>query len=243
MSSPGRARSGSVGKGKRESQSKVMVVEDDTTLRETLALNLRSEGYEVVEAEDGERGLDLAREAVPDLIILDVMLPKLDGLTLCRILRRESRVPIILLTARGTETDKIIGLETGADDYVVKPFSLGELLARVRAGLRRGRSPEPATELSSADLRLDLLARRAYLGEAELELAPREFELLATLMKNRGAVLTRDLLLASVWGDDYLGDSRTVDVHIRWLRQKIEQDPSQPQRIVTLRGVGYRFEG
>jgi DNA-binding response OmpR family regulator len=219
-----------------------MVVEDDTTLRETLALNLRSEGYDVVEAEDGERGLDLAREAVPDLIILDVMLPKLDGLTLCRILRRESRVPIILLTARGTETDKIIGLETGADDYVVKPFSLGELLARVRAGLRRGRSPEPATELSSADLRLDLLARRAYLGEAELELARRSSSL-ATLMKNRGAVLTRDLLLASVWGDDYLGDSRTVDVHIRWLRQKIEQDPSQPQRIVTLRGVGYRFEG
>jgi DNA-binding response OmpR family regulator len=134
-------------------------------------------------------------------------------------------------------------LESGADDYVVKPFSLGELLARVRAGLRRGRSPEPATELGSGDLRLDLLARRAFLAETELELAPREFELLATLMKNRGAVLTRDLLLASVWGVDYLGDSRTVDVHIRWLRQKIEQDPSQPQRIVTLRGVGYRFEG
>jgi DNA-binding response OmpR family regulator len=220
-----------------------MIVEDDTTLRETLALNLRSEGYEVVEAEDGEVGLERAREAALDLVVLDVMLPKLDGLTLCRILRRESRVPIILLTARGTETDKIIGLESGADDYVVKPFSLGELLARVRAGLRRGRSPEPATELNSADLRLDLLSRRAFLEGSELELAPREFELLATLMRNRGAVLTRDLLLASVWGDDYVGDSRTVDVHIRWLRQKIEQDPSQPQRIVTLRGVGYRFEG
>jgi DNA-binding response OmpR family regulator len=243
MSEPRRSRSPSGAKGKRESKPKVMIVEDDTTLRETLALNLRSEGYEVVEAEDGEVGLELARETAPDLLVLDVMLPKLDGLTLCRILRRESRVPIILLTARGTETDKIIGLESGADDYVVKPFSLGELLARVRAGLRRGRSPEPATELSSADLRLDLLSRRAFLEATELELAPREFELLATLMRNRGAVLTRDLLLASVWGDDYVGDSRTVDVHIRWLRQKIEQDPSQPQRIVTLRGVGYRFEG
>lgn len=221
----------------------VLVVEDDTTLRETLALNLRAEGYAVVEAEDGETGLELGRSEAPDLVILDVMLPKLDGLTLCRILRRESGVPIILLTARGTETDKIIGLESGADDYVVKPFSLGELLARVRAGLRRGRSAAPSTELTSADLRLDLLARRAFLGETELELAPREFELLATLMRNRGAVLTRDLLLASVWGDDYLGDSRTVDVHIRWLRQKIERDPSNPQRIVTLRGVGYRFEG
>jgi DNA-binding response OmpR family regulator len=229
--------------GHAADKPKVMLVEDDITLRETLALNLRAEGYQVVEAEDGEQGLELGRQTSPDLVILDVMLPKLDGLTLCRILRRESRAPIILLTARGTETDKIIGLESGADDYVVKPFSLGELLARVRAGLRRGGSPEPATELQSGDLRLDLLARKVYLGHAELELAPREFELLATLMRNRGAVLTRDLLLATVWGDDYLGDSRTVDVHIRWLRQKIEPDPSQPERIVTLRGVGYRFEG
>jgi len=221
----------------------ILVVEDDATVRETLALNLRGEGYDVEVADDGETALEMARALKPDLLVLDVMLPVLDGLTVCRVVRKESQMPIILLTARGTETDKIIGLETGADDYIVKPFSLGEFLARVRAALRRGHSAEPATALVSGDLRLDLLSRRCYLGEDELQLAPREFELLTTLVRNRGVVLTRDLLLATVWGDDYLGDSRTVDVHIRWLRQKIEQDPSAPIRIQTLRGVGYRFEG
>jgi len=221
----------------------ILVVEDDATVRETLALNLRGEGYEVEVADDGETALEMARALKPDLLVLDVMLPVLDGLTVCRVVRKESQMPIILLTARGTETDKIIGLETGADDYIVKPFSLGEFLARVRAALRRGHSAEPATALVSGDLRLDLLSRKCYLGEEELQLAPREFELLTTLVRNRGVVLTRDLLLATVWGDDYLGDSRTVDVHIRWLRQKIEQDPSAPVRIQTLRGVGYRFEG
>ena len=223
--------------------SKILVVEDDTTVRETLALNLGQEGYAVATAEDGEAGLNLARSESPDLVVLDVMLPKLDGLTVCRILRRESDVPIILLTARGTETDKIIGLETGADDYIVKPFSLGEFLARVRAALRRGRSDAPPVELQAGDLVLDLVARRASAAGKQLQLAPREFELLATLMRNKGAVLTRELLLARVWGDDYPGDNRTVDVHIRWLRQKIEGDPSDPKRIVTVRGVGYRFEG
>lgn len=223
--------------------SSVLVVEDDATVRETLALNLRQEGYEVSTAEDGEEGLNLAREVSPDLVVLDVMLPKLDGLTVCRVLRRESDVPIILLTARGTETDKIIGLETGADDYIVKPFSLGEFLARVRAALRRGRSAAPSTQLQADDLVLDLVGRRASLGTHELQLAPREFDLLSTLLRNQGAVLTRELLLAQVWGEDYPGDSRTVDVHIRWLRQKIETDPSDPRRIVTVRGVGYRFEG
>lgn len=219
------------------------MVEDDATVRETLALNLRQEGYEVLTAEDGEQGLKLARESDPDLVVLDVMLPKLDGLTFCRVLRRESDVPIILLTARGTETDKIIGLETGADDYIVKPFSLGEFLARVRAALRRGRSAAASTELQAGDLVLDLVGRRAVLDERQLQLAPREFDLLSTLLRNQGAVLTRELLLAQVWGEEYLGDSRTVDVHVRWLRQKIENDPSDPRRIVTVRGVGYRFEG
>ena len=163
---------------------------------------------------------------------------------MCRIVRRDSSVPIILLTARGTETDKIIGLETGADDYIVKPFSLGEFLARVRAALRRGAVlREPANELVSGDLRLDLMRTGLGVQEAEIDLAPREFDLLAALMRNRGAVLTRDLLLARVWGQDYPGDARTVDVHIRWLRQKIEEDPSEPQRILTVRGLGYRFEG
>jgi DNA-binding response OmpR family regulator len=221
----------------------ILVVEDDAVLRDTLALNLRAEGYEVHSAEDGETGLALARDLDPDLVVLDVMLPKLDGLTVCRILRRKSRVPIIILTARGTEADKIVGLETGADDYIVKPFSLGEFLARVRAALRRGAVAPATDELTSGDLRIDLISRRTYMGETELQLAPKEFELLAILMRHAGAVLTRDLLLTRVWGDDYLGDTRTVDVHIRWLREKIEEDPSNPERIITLRGVGYRFEG
>ncbi len=221
----------------------ILIVEDDATVRETLALNLRAEGYEVDQAEDGEVGLRLARERKPALVVLDVMLPQLDGLTVCRILRRESDVPIILLTARGTETDKIIGLETGADDYIVKPFSLGEFLARVRAALRRGRSTHAAqVELESGELRLDLVGRRAYRGAAELRLTAREFDLLATFIRNTGAVLTRELLLAQVWGEDFVGDTRTVDVHVRWLRQKIEVEASMPKHIVTVRGVGYRFE-
>jgi DNA-binding response OmpR family regulator len=221
----------------------ILIVEDDATVRETLALNLRAEGYEVDQAEDGEVGLRLARERKPALVVLDVMLPQLDGLTVCRILRRESDIPIILLTARGTETDKIIGLETGADDYIVKPFSLGEFLARVRAALRRGRSAHaPLVELESGELRLDLVGRRAYRGAAELRLTAREFDLLATFIRNTGAVLTRELLLAQVWGEDFVGDTRTVDVHVRWLRQKIEVEASMPKHIVTVRGVGYRFE-
>lgn len=221
----------------------ILLVEDDATVRDTLALNLRAEGYEVHTAEDGEIGLRLARELDLDLVVLDVMLPQLDGLTVCRLIRRESQVPIVLLTARGTEADKIIGLETGADDYIVKPFSLGEFLARVRAALRRVRVVEASSDLTSGDLRLNLIARRVYHGEKEIQLAPREFDLLATLMRNRGAVLTREMLLVTVWGDDYLGDTRTVDVHVSWLRKKIESDPSNPERIQTVRGVGYRFEG
>ena len=224
--------------------ARLLLVEDEDTVRETLAINLRAEGYEVDTAADGEQGLGLARAGAYDLLILDVMLPQLDGLTVCRIVRRDSSVPIILLTARGTETDKIIGLETGADDYIVKPFSLGEFLARVRAALRRGAVQRgPINELTSGDLRLDLAARRAWRQNTEVALSPREFDLLAALIRHRGAVLTRDLLLARVWGEDYPGDARTVDVHIRWLRQKIEENPSEPHRILTVRGLGYRFEG
>jgi DNA-binding response OmpR family regulator len=223
--------------------ARVLIVEDDATVRDTLVLNLQAEGHEVLAAADGEAGLEMGRASHPDLVVLDVMLPRLDGLTVCRLLRRGSAVPIILLTARGTETDKIIGLETGADDYIVKPFSLGEFLARVRAALRRGKSVAPAAELVGGDLRLDLVGRRAYRADLEIALAPREFDLLAALMRNRGAVLTRDLLLALVWGDDYPGDARTVDVHVRWLRKKVERDPARPEHILTVRGMGYRFEG
>jgi DNA-binding response OmpR family regulator len=223
----------------------ILIVEDETTVRETLARSLTAEGFDVISAATGLDGLRLAREQNPDLVILDLMLPEMDGLSVCRVIRKESAVPIIMLTARGTEMDRITGLDTGADDYVVKPFSLGEMLARVRANLRRADSDSrrTRTRLQSDDLLLDLIARRAHRGEVELRLTHKEFDLLAELMRNKGAVLSRDLLLTQVWGYDYVGDSHTVDVHIRWLREKIEANPSEPKRITTVRGVGYRFEG
>ncbi|MGH2593218.1 MAG: response regulator [Anaerolineae bacterium] len=223
----------------------ILIVEDETTVREMLARNFKSEGFDVLSAGDGIEGLRLAREQNPDLIVLDLMLPQMDGLSVCRVLRKESDVPIIMLTARGTEMDKIVGLETGADDYVVKPFSFGEVLARARANLRRADTESRRTRarLQSGDLQLDLIARRAYRAESELRLTHKEFDLLAELMRNKGAALSRDLLLTQVWGYDYVGDSHTVDVHIRWLREKVEDDPSEPKRITTVRGVGYRFEG
>ena len=221
----------------------ILIVEDDETLLETLAYNLDREGYTVATAADGPAGLELARSQKPDLVVLDVMLPDLDGLSVCRILRREMDVPIILLTARSSEVDKIIGLDSGADDYITKPFALGEFLARVRAALRR--KPKPATpdRLEGGDLSVDLVGRKAYKGKAELNLSHKEFDLLAELMRNEGLVLSRDLLLTKVWGYDYIGESRTVDVHVRWLREKIEDNPSKPKRITTVRSVGYRFEG
>lgn len=231
--------------------TRILIVEDEQILRETLAYNLSVEGYDVLTSDDGEEALEFIRNEVPDLVILDVMLPTLDGLTVCRRVRKDpvvAHIPIIMLTARGTEADKIDGLESGADDYIVKPFGLGEFMARVRAMLRRApdartRPAQAAEVLVSGDLRLDLAARRAYRGEVELQLAHKEFDLLAELMRNPDVVLSRDLLLNRVWDYDYYGESRTVDVHVRWLREKIEADPSNPQRIVTVRGVGYRFQG
>jgi len=227
--------------------AKVVIVEDESTLARNLAEKLRGDGFTVITAADGEDGLDKIRSEHPDLIILDIMLPRLDGLSICRIIRHDvstAHIPIIMLTARGTEVDKIVGLESGADDYIVKPFSLGEFLARVRAVMRRapGR-PVPQDELVSNNLRLSLTGRRFFKGEDEVKLSNKEFDLLAELMRNRGAVLSRDLILTKVWGYDYFVDKRTVDVHVRWLREKIEDDPSNPRRIVTVRGVGYRFEG
>ena len=225
----------------------ILIVEDEANVRETLALNLRAEGYEVATAADGEAGLAAARERRFDLIVLDVMLPGLDGLSVCRLIRKDSNVPNLILTARGTEVDKIVGLESGADDYIVKPFGLGEFLARVRAALRRASTPStfPSVRdrLEAGDLSLDLISRKVYRAGNELRLTHKEFDLLAELMRNVGAVLSRDLLLQKVWGYEFVGDSRTVDVHVRWLREKIEDDPSQPTRITTVRGVGYRFEG
>ena len=227
--------------------AKILLVEDEINLTDTLAENLSEEGHEVVKAHDGETGLTLIRAQLPDLVVLDIMLPVLDGLSVCRIIRKDpttAHIPIIMLTARGTEVDKIVGLESGADDYIVKPFGLGEFLARVRAVLRRlpGRA-SAQDELASGDLRMDLTGRRVYRGNDELHLSHKEFDLLSELMRNQGAVLSRDLILTKVWGYEFFGDKRTVDVHIRWLREKIEDNPSDPQRIATVRGIGYRFEG
>ncbi len=222
---------------------KILVVDDEPNLREMLALNLRASGYQVVTAADGAAALEQARAEQPDLVILDLMLPELDGLTVCRSLRQLSDVPVLVLTARTGELDKIVGLESGADDYMTKPFSLGELQARIRALLRRASPRRAGDEVVSGDLLLNLVSRRAFLAGKELVLSPKEFSLLLELMRHQGAVLSRDLLLTRVWGYDYYGDSRTVDVHMRWLREKIEPDAAHPARIVTVRGIGYRFEG
>lgn len=222
--------------------AKILIVEDEPTLLGLLQRHFQSEGYAVTACADGELGLDALRADAPDVCIFDVMLPKLDGLSLCRIAAKESEAVIILLTARGAENDRVIGLENGADDYVVKPFSLPELTARVRAALRRSHRRSDNDVLEHGALRVDLTARKVTFNNQPLKLSHKEFELLATLLRNRNAVLTRDFLLAQVWGYDYEGDPRTLDVHIRWLREKIEADPSAPQIIHTVRGIGYRIE-
>jgi len=223
---------------------KVLVVDDEPTLVAALRYTLEREGFQVLEAGDGETALQLARSQSPDIVILDVLLPGLDGFEVCRRLRRESSVPIIMLTAKGEETDRVVGLELGADDYVAKPFSMRELLARVRALLRRAQGLQPQGEaIVSGDLRLDLRRREAYRGDVPLPLKHKEFDLLAFFMRHRGRAFSREELLDQVWGYEYAGDTRTVDVHVRWLREKIEETPSKPTRIITVRGLGYRFEG
>jgi len=223
---------------------KILVVDDEPTLVATLKYNLEREGYQVITASDGESGLFLARANRPDLILLDLMLPVLDGLEVCRILRREMSVPILMLTAKVEEVDKVVGLELGADDYVTKPFSMRELLARVRALLRRAETaPAEAELLTTGDLQVDLRRREASRHGRALALKPKEYELLLFFVRNRGRAFTREELLSRIWGYDFAGDTRTVDVHVRWLRQKIEEEPASPTRLITMRGVGYRFEG
>ena len=223
----------------------ILLVEDDATLAETLRYNLEREGYTVIGAGDGVTALELARQDKPDIVVLDVMLPRLDGFSVCRMLRKESAIPIIMLTARQDEVDRIAGLELGADDYLTKPFSVGELLARIRAILRRSdRSSGGADRdiLHVGMIKLDAGSRRIWRNDAEIQLSQKEFDLLACLMRNRGLALSRDVLLERVWGFDYVGDGRTVDVHIRWLREKVELDPSAPEYLQTVRGIGYRFD-
>lgn len=231
---------------------KILVVEDELVLRETLTYNLVKQGYEVSAAADGRQAVDMARQTPPDLILLDIMLPKLDGFEVCRLLRQELRAPIIMLTARADEVDKVVGLEVGADDYLTKPFSMRELLARVKAQLRRVRlsreefaleTPVSTQQMRFDDLTLDLDRHEAYLRGEPLALKPQEYELFVYLAQHRGKTLSRERLLEEVWGWDFSGGSRTVDVHMRWLREKLEVDPANPVRLVTVRGTGYRFDG
>lgn len=228
-------------------KKKVLVVEDEQNLRETLTYNLTHEGYKALGAGDGRTAVDMARRERPDLVLLDLMLPEIDGFEVCRTLRREMTAPIMILTARDSELDTVLGLELGADDYVIKPFALRPLLARVKALLRRAEMNADTTishgdDIAFGDFVLDRSGRRLLQGAREIPLTMKEYDLLHLLVTHPGQVLSRDVLLEKVWGYDFVGDSRTVDVHIRWLREKIEHDPGDPRRIVTVRGVGYRFE-
>jgi DNA-binding response OmpR family regulator len=238
----------------------ILVVDDEAVLVETLVYNLEQAGYRVLTATDGMSALEAARREKLDLIILDLMLPTMDGVEVCRQLRQDNRtatIPILILTAKGEEIDVVVGLEVGADDYVIKPFGRRELLSRIRALLRRSEyvpPPQemaaevleqdilyPVRELVAGPLRIDLAGRHVNCRGQDLELQPKQFDLLVYLVRHRGTVLTRDQLLHHVWGYDYLGDTRTVDVHIRWLREKLEEDPANPTLIQTVRGVGYCF--
>jgi len=235
---------------------KILVVDDEISLQETLTYNLKKEGYLVEVAGDGIAALELFRTSKPDLVILDVMLPGMDGFEICRTLRQESNTPVLMLTARDDEIDRVVGLEVRADDYLPKPFSMRELIARVKALLRRVRiirqevgtttnadgSPLPKI-LTFDNLIIDMTRREVKKDGKVVALKPKEYELLTFLAQHIGQMLTREFILERVWGWDFVGDSRTVDVHVRWLREKIEVDPSDPKRIVTVRGAGYRFEG
>ncbi len=229
----------------------IMLVEDDQSLLEATKYNLLKEGYGVITASDGSHAIALARKETPDLIILDIMLPELDGFEVCRILRKEMTTPILMLTAKSDEVDKIVGLEIGADDYLTKPFSIRELLARIKALLRRssisniGVTLDNIREkpvLTAGDIELNPAAHKVSRKGILIELNPKEFDMLAFFMRNRGHVFTRSHILQTIWGYEYIGDTRTVDVHIRWLRKKIEDDPSNPRLIITVRGVGYKLE-
>jgi len=233
---------------------KILVVDDEISLQETLSYNLKRQGYEVETVGDGPSALETARRIKPDLLILDIMLPGMDGIEVCRILRQEMSTPVLMLTARDDEIDRIVGLEVGADDYLTKPFSMRELQARVKALLRRVRlmREEMSTTTPSGDskpilindnLSIDTIRREIRLNNLAIAMKPKEYELLLFLAQHRGQVKSREFILEHVWGWDFIGDSRTVDVHVRWLREKIEVDPSNPLRIITVRGAGYRFGG
>jgi len=226
--------------------TRILLVDDEPLITDSLTYSLRREGFEVKAVVDGAQALKAVDEYQPDLIVLDLMLPDISGLEVCRRLRTNSTTPVIMLTARGEEIDRVLGLEVGADDYLAKPFSFRELLARIRSTLRRVELDRQSTQMQPVVLRqmsLDPTARRVFKGDNELQLSAREFDLLAILMKNAGRALSREELLAQVWGEEWIGDPRTLDVHVRWLRMKVEEDPASPQYIQTVRGYGYRFAG
>ncbi len=222
---------------------KILIVDDERPIVDSIKYTLYREGYDVVVSYDGEDALEKFKKENPDLIILDIMLPKLSGLEVCRIIRRTSNVPIIMLTAKGEDMDRVIGLELGADDYVSKPFSMRELVARIKAVLRRAKLPVTSTKIKEKlefdDVVIDVVGRIVTKRGKQIDLSPKEFDLLVALAENEGRVMSREYLLTNVWGEDFYGDDRTVDVHIRWLREKLEDDPSNPKYIQTVRGIGY----
>jgi DNA-binding response OmpR family regulator len=223
---------------------RILIIEDERAIADSVSHSLRREGFEARAATDGEAGLRLAEEFKPDVILLDLMLPGMPGLDVCRTLRRKSTVPIIMLTARAEEVDRVLGLEMGADDYVTKPFSMRELVARVRAALRRQEmvaQPSEHPRFDDGHLLVDLAGPAVEVGGEAVSLAPRELSLLRVLLIHRGRARTRQQLLDEAWGSDEYIDPRTVDVHVRWLRRKLEPDPERPRYIETVRGIGYRF--
>jgi len=224
--------------------TKILVVEDEPTMRETLVFLLRSEDYQVIEAEDGESALKIFNAEGADLILLDLMLPKLSGKDVCKAIRTVSDVPVIMLTAKDTEIDKVIGFEIGADDYVTKPYSKNELLARMKAVLRRNGGPKEAENgiLEAGPVRMDIDRHIVYFNGEKVTMPLKEFELLELLLENRNRVLTRGQIIDQVWGSNYYGDTKTLDVHIKRLRSKIEEDPARPVHLLTVRGLGYKYE-
>lgn len=224
--------------------TKVLVVEDEVNMREALVFLLRSEGYLVLEAEDGEQAVKIFTADGADLVLLDLMLPKLSGKEVCKTIRAQSDVPIIMLTAKDTEIDKVIGFEIGADDYVTKPYSKNELLARMKAVLRRNGGPKEAIDgiLEAGPVRMDIDRHIVYFKGEKVSMPLKEFELLELLLENKNRVLTRGQIIDQVWGSNYFGDTKTLDVHVKRLRSKIEEDPARPQHLLTVRGLGYKFE-
>jgi two-component system, OmpR family, response regulator RegX3 len=228
----------------QESGARILLVEDEGSLADSVRYNLEREGFVVSVAADGRRALEKFRADSPALVILDLMLPELSGLDVCRMIRQESEVPIIMVTAKDSEADKVAGLELGADDYVTKPFSVRELTSRVRAHLRRARMqspPPPEDRLGGGPVEMDVARHEVRVGGEAVPFPPKEFELLEVLLRRKGRLLTRDFLIEEVWGTDYFGDTKTLDVHVKRIRRKIEEDPHAPSHLVTVRGLGYKF--